>query len=135
MNCRHCNSRLEHVAIDLGHQPPSNAYLTSADLEEPEVYAPLKVFVCDHCWLVQLPALHRADELFTQDYAYFSSVSTSWVAHAKHYVIEMIERFALGPDSHVVEIASNDGYLLQFVKQAGIPCLGIEPTASTAAVT
>lgn len=121
------------MVIDLGHQPPSNAYLHAVDLAAPEVYAPLEVFVCDRCWLVQIPSLHRADELFTSDYAYFSSVSTSWVEHARRYVAATIERFALRPESFVVEIASNDGYLLQFVKAAGIPCLGIEPTASTAA--
>jgi len=121
------------VAIDLDHQPPSNAYLAKADLAAPEVYAPLKVFVCSQCWLVQLPAQHSAHELFTPNYAYFSSVSRSWVAHAKRYVADMIERFSLDTNSLVVEIASNDGYLLQFVKEAGIPCFGIEPTASTAA--
>jgi SAM-dependent methyltransferase len=133
LSCRHCKSPLTHVAIDLGHQPPSNAYLDAASLAAPELYAPLKVFVCDRCWLVQLPALHRADELFTPDYAYFSSVSTSWVEHARRYVAAMLERFSLGPASFAVEIASNDGYLLQFVKEAGIPCLGIEPSTSTAA--
>lgn len=121
------------MAVDLGHQPPSNAYLEAAGLNGPEIYAPLKVYVCDSCWLVQVPSLHQANELFTAAYAYFSSVSSSWVEHARRYVAEMVDRFALGSESFVVEIASNDGYLLQFVKQAGIPCLGIEPTASTAA--
>ena len=133
MKCRHCKSPLQHVVVDLGHQPPSNAYIAAEKLAAPEVHALLKVFVCDRCWLVQLPALHRADELFTPDYAYFSSVSANWVEHARRYVAAMIDRFGLGPDSFVVEIASNDGYLLQFVEAAGIPCLGIEPTASTAA--
>lgn len=133
MNCRHCKRPLEHVLVDLGHQPASNAYLTTADLEKPEIYAPLKPFVCGWCWLVQLPAHHRANELFTAEYAYFSSVSTSWLDHARRYVDQMIARFGLSPESLVVEIASNDGYLLQFVRGAGIPCLGIEPTASTAA--
>ena len=133
MNCRHCNATLDKVVIDLGHQPPSNAYLSAAQVEEPEVHAPLKLFVCDRCWLVQLPAHHSADQLFTADYAYFSSVSTTWVEHARRYVAAMTERFDLNADSLVVEIASNDGYLLQFVSAAGIACLGIEPTASTAA--
>ncbi|QDC38076.1 class I SAM-dependent methyltransferase [Sphingobium fuliginis] len=133
MNCRHCNAPLNHVLIDLGHQPASNAYLTSAMLERSEVYAPLKTFVCDACWLVQLPSFHRSDELFTPDYAYFSSVSPGWVDHARRYVEKMIERFDLTKKDWVVEIASNDGYLLQFVANAGIPCTGIEPTASTAA--
>jgi hypothetical protein len=133
MNCRHCNENLHIVMIDLGHQPASNSYLNSSRLLEGEVYAPLKVFVCDKCWLAQIPSLHMSHELFTPDYAYFSSVSQGWVEHAKRYVAAMIGRFDLTPDDWVVEIASNDGYLLQFVRDAGIPCLGIEPTASTAA--
>ena len=127
-------SPLEHEVIDLGHQPPSNAYLTQEQLTLPEVTYPLKVFVCHHCWLLQLPAHAAADELFTADYAYFSSTSTSWCAHAERFVDAAVKRLGLGPDSLVVELASNDGYLLQFVKQRGIPCLGIEPTSSTAAV-
>jgi len=118
--------------IDLGHQPPSNAYLTPEQLALPEVTYPLKVFVCSHCWLVQLPAHAAADELFTADYAYFSSTSTSWCTHAERFVAAAVERLALGPESLVVELASNDGYLLQFVQQRGIPCLGIEPTHATA---
>lgn len=133
MKCRHCQAPLSHSLIDLGHQPASNAYLTAEDLDRTEVYAPLKSFVCGDCWLVQIPAQHRADELFTADYAYYSSVSTSWVDHARRYVETMIACFNLGGANLVAEIASNDGYLLQFVKEAGIPCLGIEPTASTAA--
>jgi hypothetical protein len=121
------------VLIDLGHQPASNAYLSASMLERSEVYAPLKTFVCESCWLVQLPSFHRSDELFTPDYAYFSSVSQGWVDHACRYVEKMIARFDLTEKDWVVEIASNDGYLLQFVKDAGIPCTGIEPTASTAA--
>ncbi len=133
MNCRHCAAPLDRQVIDLGHQPASNAYLSAGQLAGTEVHAPLKTFVCTRCWLVQLPAFHASDELFTPDYAYFSSVSTSWVDHAQRYVAAMIARFALGNDDWVVEIASNDGYLLQFVKAAGLPCTGIEPTASTAA--
>jgi SAM-dependent methyltransferase len=121
------------VLIDLHHQPASNAYLSAADLEGSEVYAPLKTYVCGSCWLVQIPSHHRPDELFTADYAYFSSVSSSWVQHAARYVDAMIARFGLDGNSLVAEIASNDGYLLQHVRAAGIPCLGIEPTASTAA--
>ncbi len=133
MNCRHCGAQLETVVIDLGHQPASNAYLTAEQLNGTEAYAPLKTYVCTTCWLVQLPSFHASHELFTEDYAYFSSVSTSWVSHAKSYVETMIARFGLGRDSWVVEVASNDGYLLQFVQAAGIQCTGIEPTASTAA--
>jgi SAM-dependent methyltransferase len=133
MNCRHCAAPLDRVVIDLGHQPASNAYLSEEQLAGTEVYAPLKVYVCTACWLVQLPAFHASHELFTPDYAYFSSVSTSWVDHAQRYAASMITRFGLGADNWVVEIASNDGYLLQFIRAAGVPCTGIEPTASTAA--
>ena len=130
--CRHCGSPLHHEVIDLGHQPPSNAYLTAEQLALPEITYPLKVFVCTHCWLVQLPAHAAAEELFTADYAYFSSTSTSWCAHAERFVAAASERLGLGTESMVVELASNDGYLLQYVQQLGIPCLGIEPTHATA---
>ena len=130
--CRHCGSPLEHTVIDLGHQPPSNAYLTSEQLAEPEITYPLKVFVCGRCWLVQLPAHASAEQLFTADYAYFSSTSSSWCAHAERFVAAAVERLELGPASQVVELASNDGYLLRYVQQRGIPCLGIEPTHATA---
>ena len=130
--CRHCGSTLTAEVIDLGHQPPSNAYLTPEQLALPEITYPLKVFVCTHCWLVQLPAHAAAEELFTPDYAYFSSTSSSWCAHAERFVATAVERLGLGPESLVVELASNDGYLLQYVQQRGIPCLGIEPTHATA---
>ena len=130
--CRHCGSPLEHTVIDLGHQPPSNAYLTPEQLAEPEITYPLKVFVCGRCWLVQLPAHASAEQLFTADYAYFSSTSSSWCAHAERFVAAAVERLELGPASQVVELASNDGYLLQYVQQRASPCLGIEPTHATA---
>jgi SAM-dependent methyltransferase len=130
--CRHCGSPLSREVIDLGHQPPSNAYLTPEQLALPEITYPLKVFVCTNCWLVQLPAHAAAEELFTPDYAYFSSTSSSWCAHADRFVDAAVQRLALGPQSLVVELASNDGYLLQYVQQRGIPCLGIEPTHDTA---
>ncbi|MCT0217083.1 class I SAM-dependent methyltransferase [Synechococcus sp. CS-1330] len=130
--CRHCGSPLEHPVIDLGHQPPSNAYLRPEQLGLPEITYPLKVFVCSSCWLVQLPAHAAAEELFTADYAYFSSTSSSWCTHAERFVAAAVERLALGPQSLVVELASNDGYLLQYVQQRDIPCLGIEPTHATA---
>lgn len=133
MNCRHCQAPLEHVFLDLGYAPPSNAYLSAADLNKPELYFPLKLFVCEHCWLVQTEDYARADELFSHDYAYFSSVSKSWLEHAAQYVQMITERFDLGKQSQVIEIAANDGYLLKNFVAAGIPCLGIEPTASTAA--
>src|SRR5690606_16662975 len=132
MKCRHCHSELTTTFIDLGSAPPSNAYLTEAQLRAPEKWFPLKVMVCDRCWLVQTEDYAGAEELFDADYAYFSSFSTSWLRHAEAYVHEMAARFRLGAASHMVEIASNDGYLLQYVKAAGIPCLGIEPTRSTA---
>lgn len=130
--CRHCRSPLEHTVIDLGHQPPSNAYLTAKQLLGPEVTYPLQVYVCTNCWLVQLPVHAPAEELFTEDYSYFSSMSSSWCAHAEQFVDAAVERLGLGVDSHVVELASNDGYLLQYVHERGIPCLGIEPTRATA---
>ena len=131
-SCRFCQSPLDNYVIDLGHQPPSNAYLTKDQLELPEKTYPLKVYVCTKCWLVQLPEHKTSEELFTSDYAYFSSTSKSWCNHAKSYVDNAINRLGLGPESNVIEIASNDGYLLQFMKKRRIPCLGIEPTNRTA---
>lgn len=132
MRCRHCGQSLRHSFVDLGFAPPSNAYLTAEDLGKPEVYYPLRVKVCDRCWLVQTEDYARADELFRADYAYFSSTSSSWLAHAAEYVRMITERLRLGPESYVIELASNDGYLLKDFVAAGIPCLGVEPTESTA---
>lgn len=134
MNCRHCNTHLEHVFLDLGFAPPSNAYLNPTDLQAPEQYFPLKLYVCDQCWLVQTEDYSRSDELFTKDYAYFSSVSTTWLAHARSYVDMITARLGLGANSFVIEVASNDGYLLKNFVASGVPCLGVEPTDSTAAV-
>ena len=125
---------LNHQVIDLGHQPPSNAYLSSGQLSEPELTYPLQLLVCTNCWLVQLPAHAQASDLFTPDYAYFSSTSSSWCAHAERFVASAVKRLDLGVRSHVVELASNDGYLLQYVQRRGISCLGIEPTSATADV-
>jgi 2-polyprenyl-3-methyl-5-hydroxy-6-metoxy-1,4-benzoquinol methylase len=133
MKCRHCASELTRSLVDLGSAPPSNAYLTQQTLHQPEKWFPLRVLVCDRCWLVQTEDFAQADELFDDDYAYFSGFSTSWLTHCERYVSDMAARFGLNVDSHVVEVAANDGYLLQYVKALGIPCLGIEPTASTAA--
>lgn len=133
MNCRYCNARLVDVFLDLGSAPPSNAFLHIEDLTAPELYFPLKLYTCSHCLLVQVDEVQRHDELFSGDYVYFSSYSRSWLAHAERYVNRVVERLRLGPRSLVVEIASNDGYLLQYVKVRGIPCVGIEPTSSTAA--
>ena len=132
MKCRHCNSSLEHVFADLGTSPPSNSYLREDQLNKPELFYPLRVKVCESCWLVQAEDFTNREEFFSNDYAYFSSFSTTWLVHAKEYVQKMTERFKLGKDSFVVEVASNDGYLLQFFKDILVPCLGIEPTKSTA---
>ncbi|MCK4586818.1 MAG: methyltransferase domain-containing protein [Gammaproteobacteria bacterium] len=132
MNCRHCNTPLEHTFLDLGFAPPSNAYLSESDLTKPELYYPLKLKVCTHCWLVQTEDYAQADELFSPDYAYFSSTSTGWLAHAKRYAEAMTSQLGLNEKSFVIEVASNDGYLLKNFVEARIPCLGIEPTASTA---
>jgi hypothetical protein len=133
MNCRHCDTPLSHTFIDLGFAPPSNAYLTVDDLTHPETYYPLKIQVCDQCWLVQTEDYAQPDELFSPDYAYFSSTSSSWLAHAARYAEQMTQQLGLTKESLIIEIASNDGYLLKNFVTAGIPCLGIEPTASTAA--
>lgn len=132
MKCRHCNNELNQTFIDLGSSPPSNSYLTEQSINEVEKWYPLKVLVCNHCWLVQTEDFVGAGEMFSEEYAYFSSFSTSWLKHAQSYVDGMIERYALNGDSLVVEIAANDGYLLQYVKEKNIPCYGIEPTNSTA---
>jgi hypothetical protein len=133
VNCRHCGSELGTTLVDLGSAPPSNAYLTTQTLKAPEKWFPLKVLVCAKCWLAQTEDFTQAGELFDADYAYFSSYSSSWLAHAERYVGDMVTRFGLGSHSHVVEIAANDGYLLQYFAARQIPCTGVEPTASTAA--
>lgn len=132
MLCRHCRSEVRLPFIDLGAAPPSNAYLDKTGLERPETWYPLKVLVCEQCWLAQTQDYAHFADLFAADYAYFSSTSSTWLAHAEQYVTDMTQRFALGSSSQMVEIAANDGYLLQYAKVRGIPCLGIEPTASTA---
>lgn len=132
MKCRHCGTPLVHVFLDLGFAPPSNAYLSAEDLTRPEITFPLRLRVCEQCWLVQTEDFASADLLFCEDYAYFSSTSTSWLAHAASYSQMIKNRLALNQDSFVVEIASNDGYLLKNFVKAGIPCLGVEPTTSTA---
>jgi SAM-dependent methyltransferase len=132
MNCRHCNTPLEHVFVDLGYSPVSNAMLSTVELNEPESYYPLKIFVCDNCFLVQVDEIQKADKIFDQEYTYFSSFSSSWLAHAKKYVDMMIDVYSFNENSQVIEIASNDGYLLQYFKEKEIPVLGIDPTANTA---
>jgi SAM-dependent methyltransferase len=132
MNCRHCKAFLKHTFLDLGFTPLSNAYLSKEDLNHPEVYFPLQIKVCDKCWLVQTEDYVQADKLFSSKYAYFSSTSSSWLSHARQYAEKMITELGLNNQSFVIEVASNDGYLLKNFVDVGIPCLGIEPTDSTA---
>ena len=132
MNCRHCGTPLQYTFLDLGFAPPSNAYLSKEALNRPELYFPLRTRVCSACWMVQTEDYADADALFTSDYAYFSSTSSGWLEHAKHYAEKMITELDLNTSSHVIEVASNDGYLLKNFVGAGVPCLGIDPTDSTA---
>jgi len=132
MNCRHCLTELSHIFLDLGYAPPSNAYLSKEALRAPEITFPLKLYVCDKCWLVQTEDYTEADKLFSRDYAYFSSTSQSWLQHAAQYTKMISKRLKLSENSFVIEIASNDGYLLKNFVATSIPCLGVEPTDSTA---
>lgn len=132
MHCRHCHTPLKDVFIDLVNQPPSNSFLTRAQLDEPEVYFPLKIYVCPNCFLTQVDEYKKSRDIFSAEYVYYSSISSSWVEHARRYADMAEKRFALDKDSLVVEIASNDGYLLQWFVKKGIPCVGVEPTAGTA---
>lgn len=134
MKCRFCNHEVTHELIDLVNSPASNSYLSEAQLNEPETYYPLKVYVCGHCFLVQVDEYKKFDAIFDNNYAYFSSYSTSWLQHCKAYVEKVIARFSLDSQSQVVEIASNDGYLLQYFLPHHVPVLGIEPTKNTAEV-
>jgi C-methyltransferase C-terminal domain/Putative zinc binding domain/Methyltransferase domain len=134
MQCRFCKTELEHVFIDLVNSPASNSFLTKEQLNEPETFYPLKVYTCHNCFLVQVDEYKKSDAIFDSNYAYFSSYSTSWLAHAKKYTDMMVERFGFNESSQVIEIASNDGYLLQYFKEKNIPVMGIEPTANTAEV-
>ena len=134
MKCRHCNTELKHVFVDLVNCPPSNDMLKKDQLNEPEPFYPLKIFTCHNCFLVQVDEMRKADKIFDSEYTYFSSYSTSWLAHSKRYVDMMMERFGFNKNSQVIEIASNDGYLLQYFKEYNVPVLGVDPTANTAAV-
>jgi len=134
MKCRFCNTGLKHIFIDLINSPASNSFLTKEELNEPEVFFPLRVYTCHKCFLVQIDEYKKSDAIFNSDYVYFSSFSTSWLKHAKEYTDSMTQRFKLNHESRVIEIASNDGYLLQYFLEKRIPVLGIEPTANTAAV-
>jgi len=130
--CRHCHKKSLHTFLDLGFAPPSNAYLSVKQLSHAEMTLPLHILVCDGCWLVQTKDYAMPEQLFSDDYAYFSSTSSSWLAHARHYCEQVTTRFELGESSQVIEIAANDGYLLKNFVAQKVPCLGIEPTAGTA---
>ena len=130
--CRHCKHSLNEAVVDLGFAPASNAYLCPDQLQKPELYYPLRLQLCENCGLLQTQDYAHPELLFSNDYAYFSSTSTSWLAHAKRFAGMITKRLALKSDSFVVEVAANDGYLLKHFLTAGIPCLGIEPTQSTA---
>ena len=134
MKCSHCSNLLSHIFCDLQTCPPSNAMLKPELINSQEAYFPLKVFVCEVCWLVQVDELEKAESIFNNEYTYFSSFSTSWLQHAKKYTDYMVHRFDYNSESLIVEIASNDGYLLQYFKNKNIPVLGIEPTANTAKI-
>jgi 2-polyprenyl-3-methyl-5-hydroxy-6-metoxy-1,4-benzoquinol methylase len=132
MQCRFCKMELKNVFIDLVNSPPSNSFLTQEQLNEPEVFYPLKVYTCHNCYLVQVDEYKKSDAIFNNEYVYFSSYSKSWLAHAKKYTDLMIESLKLTSGSQVIEVASNDGYLLQYFQEKNIPVLGIEPTSNTA---
>ncbi|RLA80839.1 MAG: SAM-dependent methyltransferase [Epsilonproteobacteria bacterium] len=134
MKCRFCSDTLHNIFIDLVNSPASNSYLSKEQLNEPEMFYPLKIFVCSSCKLVQIDEYKKSNEIFNKDYAYFSSYSSSWLKHSKKYVDMISVKLNLTKNSLVTEIASNDGYLLQYFKEKNIPCLGIEPTTSTANV-
>ncbi|MEP6907272.1 MAG: class I SAM-dependent methyltransferase [Pseudoxanthomonas sp.] len=132
MKCRFCATPLHDVFLDLGSAPPSNAFLTAEALNAPEAWFPLKLFTCTNCRLVQVEEVQSHTALFVPDYVYYSSFSRSWLEHAERYVEKAVATLGLGHESLVMEIASNDGYLLQYVNARDIPCVGIEPTSGTA---
>jgi SAM-dependent methyltransferase len=132
--CRFCGAQLEHTFCDLGMSPLSNTFLTVEQLEQMEPHYPLHAYVCDSCFLVQLQEIETPQHIFAEDYLYFSSYSQTWLDHARAYADRMVERFGYGPASLVVEIASNDGYLLQYFKRKNVPVLGIEPAENCARV-
>ena len=134
MRCRFCKAEVTDIFIDLFHSPAANSFLSEEQLDEPESYYPLKVYVCGKCFLVQIKEYKSFDSIFDNNYVYFSSFSKAFVEQARRYADKMVDRFGYNQNSQVIEIASNDGYLLQFFKQKNVPVLGIEPTANTAAV-
>src|SRR5688572_23872031 len=132
MKCRFCATELRDVFIDLTNCPPSNSFLAEEDLAMPEQFYPLKVFTCNNCFLVQIDEYKKSASIFNDQYVYFSSYSSSWLEHARQYTTMAIERFGLTPASKVIEIASNDGYLLQYFHQKNIPVMGSQPARNTA---
>jgi 2-polyprenyl-3-methyl-5-hydroxy-6-metoxy-1,4-benzoquinol methylase len=134
MICRFCQNELINEFVDLGYSPPSNSFLSYKQLNSPETFYPLKIMVCEKCFLVQLDEFAKHDDIFNEEYVYFSSYSTTWLEHVSNYVDMMHQRFKFNDKSLIIEIASNDGYLLQFFKKKNIPVLGIEPTLNTANV-
>jgi SAM-dependent methyltransferase len=134
VKCRFCQNKLKHEFIDLVNAPPSNSFLNIEELNDPEIFYPLKLFVCEKCFLVQIDEYKKSEEIFSDKYAYFSSFSKSWMEHARQYVQMIIARLGLNNESFVIEIGSNDGYLLQYFQEKGITCIGIEPAKNTAKV-
>ena len=134
MKCRHCGSVLNLIFADLGTSPPSNSYLSADQLNGPEEWFPLRVLVCTSCFLVQTEDFADREKFFSDDYAYFSSMSSSWLRHCEEYTEKVLKKFSLNNESMVIEVAANDGYLLQYFLERGIKTLGIEPTTSTANV-
>ncbi|MBN1974467.1 MAG: methyltransferase domain-containing protein [Sedimentisphaerales bacterium] len=132
MKCRFCNNELSQEFVNLGNSPPSNSFLDIQQLNEPEIFFPLKLFVCRKCWLVQIDEFKKSNEIFNKDYIYYSSYSVSWLKHCRAYVEMIIGKLGLDEFSNVIEVASNDGYLLQYFQQKKIPCMGIEPAENTA---
>ncbi|MBM4292504.1 MAG: SAM-dependent methyltransferase, partial [Deltaproteobacteria bacterium] len=128
MQCRHCRAPLRLTLVDLGAAPPSNSYITLERLNSPERWYPLRVLVCERCWLAQTEDFTEAQELFDEEYAYFSSYSSGWLNHAARYVESISERLELSGESLVMEVASNDGYLLKNFVARDVPCFGVEPT-------
>ncbi|MDE3185321.1 MAG: methyltransferase domain-containing protein [Bacteroidota bacterium] len=134
MKCRFCKTELTHLFIDLFNSPASNSFLSKEELNEPETYFPLKVFTCPKCFLVQIDEYKKTEDIFSHQYAYFSSYSSAWLAHAKKYTEMMMGRFGYNENSQIIEIASNDGYLLQYFKEKKVPVLGVEPAKNTSDV-
>jgi SAM-dependent methyltransferase len=134
MKCRHCGENLNLVVCDLVSAPFSNAYLSDVELQLPEIYYPLCVYVCNNCWLMQIEDYQKANEIFGDDYRYYSSYSSIWLGHAEEYVKMIVPRLGLTNTSKVMEIASNDGYLLRYFKPLGIPCFGVDPAKGPAQI-